>query len=177
MRNIVEQDLSDTGRLLRLFDDARSQNLIDGSEASRLRFVALAVHARRYATTNPPGLFRSLLKSRRWNYITNDDEDIAVQRLKKHSCPDAAYLPPAPAKKQIPEPQLSDDARFVQLLMRTLSNRGISGDPFEHLARLRPQWDRQRWEAAKDALRPRFEFRDSAMRVDESLESVLGRLA
>ena len=173
VRAIHEQDLEDTGRLLQLFDDARSRGLTEGSDAGRLRFVSLAEHARRYGTTNPAGLFRSLLERRRWHFITQEDEDLAVQRLKRHSS-EERYSAPIAAKKPVPKQQLSDDAQFVQLLIRTLRNRGIAGDPFEHVACHRPEWTRERWEAAKDELHPRSEVRETAMGVGSSVAELLG---
>lgn len=57
-------------------------SLIEHSEASRLRFFSLVEHARRYGSKNRPGLLRALLTKKRW-YITQDDEELARQRLKR----------------------------------------------------------------------------------------------
>lgn len=82
IRNILEADLSTDTRTAELFEDAVKCSLIEHSEASRLRFFSLVEHARRYGTKNRPGLLRALLTKKRW-YITQDDEELARQRLKR----------------------------------------------------------------------------------------------
>ena len=82
IRNILEADLSTDTRTAELFEDAVKCSLIEHSEASRLRFFSLVEHARRYGSKNRPGLLRALLTKKRW-YITQDDEELARQRLKR----------------------------------------------------------------------------------------------
>jgi hypothetical protein len=80
--NIVEADLTSDARTQGLFEDAAARGLIEKSEAGQLRFFGLAEHARRYGTTNRPGLLRALLTKKRW-WITQDDEDLARMRIKR----------------------------------------------------------------------------------------------
>jgi hypothetical protein len=82
IRNILEADLGSDPRTQELFEDAVKLSLIEHSEASRLRFFSLVEHARRYGTKNRPGLLRALLTKKRW-FITQDDEDLARQRIKR----------------------------------------------------------------------------------------------
>jgi hypothetical protein len=83
LRNITFLDLRETGRLLVLYQQAVEQGLIGPSEAERLTFVALAQHVLLYRPDNAGGLFRKLLMSRSYQVITQDDEDAALQRLKR----------------------------------------------------------------------------------------------
>jgi hypothetical protein len=80
--NITFLDLGQTDRLLALYEQAVAQGVIGASEAERLTFVALAQHVLRYRPDNAGGLFRQLLRSRRYQVITQADEDAALQRLK-----------------------------------------------------------------------------------------------
>jgi hypothetical protein len=84
LRHILVQDLRETGRLLQLYAQAVTAGLIGSSEADRLAFVALAHHVLSYRPANPGGLFTQLLRTRHFDYATQDDEDSAVRRLKRH---------------------------------------------------------------------------------------------
>jgi hypothetical protein len=84
LRHILVQDLRDTTRLLQLYEQAVSARLIGSCEADRLAFVALAHHVLAYRPTNPGGLFTQLLRTGHFDYATQDDEDRAVRRLKRH---------------------------------------------------------------------------------------------
>ncbi len=83
LRHILVQDLRKTERLLQLYDQAVTAGLLSRSEADRLNFVALAHHVLSYRPENPGGLFTQLLRQRHFDYITQDDEDAAQQRLKR----------------------------------------------------------------------------------------------
>lgn len=84
LRNISLHDLRNTERLLQLYTQAVKAGLIHSSEADRLAFVALAQHVVAYRPDNAGGLFTQLLRKRHFNYITQDDEDSALRRLKRH---------------------------------------------------------------------------------------------
>jgi hypothetical protein len=58
--------------------------LIGSSEAERLTFVALAQHVLSCRAKNEGGLFRHLLKQKRYQCVTQADEDAALRRLKQH---------------------------------------------------------------------------------------------
>lgn len=84
LRNISLHDLRNTKRLLALYAQAVKAGLIGSAEADRLAFVALAQHVLTYRPDNAGGLFTQLLRKRHFDYITQDDEDLALRRLKRH---------------------------------------------------------------------------------------------
>jgi hypothetical protein len=84
MNDVKQADLSETSRLLTLFTDATGLGFVNGSEASRLQFVALAEHARSIGSHNPPGLFAHLVRKNLWHFATADDEEGARARIRRH---------------------------------------------------------------------------------------------
>jgi hypothetical protein len=81
--HILVHDLRDTERLLHLYEQTVEAGLIGPAEADRLTFVALAQHVLAYRPDNAGGLFTQLLRTRQFDYITQDDEETAQQRLKR----------------------------------------------------------------------------------------------
>jgi len=150
LRHIMPDDLTDTTRLLILFDEAQAQGLIGGSESERLTFVATAERARLRAITNAPGLFAELVRRRLWHFVTQDDEDQAQTRLRKHF-----YGGREEGKALImkrPSEVLSKDALFVADVSARLQRHGFSGDMFAAVNRELPDWTRERWERAMTEL-------------------------
>ena len=84
LRNVVPEDLTDTGRLLDLYDQAVGEGLVTRSEWDRLRFVAAAEHARIIGTRNPCGLFVRLVRGGLLHFATHDDETAASARIRQH---------------------------------------------------------------------------------------------
>jgi hypothetical protein len=82
--DVRPEDLRDVGRTIRLFDQAVDRKLVGGSEADRLRFLAVAEHARSIGTVNPGGLFARLVRRGLWHFATQDDEDVARRRLREY---------------------------------------------------------------------------------------------
>lgn len=158
MRHVELGDLKDTGRLLLLFRDAVARELVGESEGERLLFVGAAERALFKGTVNPCGLFVRLVRGRLWDHVTNSDEDAAHERLK-------AYLygvrrkrktAAAPQRKPV-RVELSDDARFVNAFQRVMREHHLNADPVHLLRRERPDWTRERWDAAVEELdRARF---------------------
>ena len=70
LRDVVPEDLRDTGRLLDLYEQAVGLGLAAASECGRLRFVAAAEHARVIGTKNPCGLFVRLVRGGLWHFAT-----------------------------------------------------------------------------------------------------------
>jgi hypothetical protein len=70
--------------MLQLHAQAVERGLCNGSEAVRLRVLALAEHAAAVGSRNPAGLFASLLRKKLWGYATADDDDAARKRLRNH---------------------------------------------------------------------------------------------
>ena len=93
LRHIKLIDLTDTDRLLALYADSVVRGLVDGSEAGRLQFVAMAERALRTSQdpqvrskgrADPLAMFAANVNAGRWKWITAQDEDAAVRRLKAH---------------------------------------------------------------------------------------------
>jgi hypothetical protein len=84
LQHIERADLTDIERVLVLYRQAVQQRLIGSSEAERLTFVALAQHVLSCRAQNEGGLFRHLLKQKRYQCVTQADEDAALRRLKQH---------------------------------------------------------------------------------------------
>lgn len=85
LRHVVQQDLHDPRRLEVLHRQAIAAALISQSDCDKLRFFAAAEHAKAIGTQNPCGLFATVVRKGLWRYITQDDEDVAVQVLKRIS--------------------------------------------------------------------------------------------
>jgi hypothetical protein len=84
LADVQAADLKDTARTLELHDQAAAKGLVGRSEADRLKFVALAEHARQVGQANPPGLFSALLRRGAWAFITTVEEDAARRKLRTH---------------------------------------------------------------------------------------------
>ncbi len=86
-------DLRSRDGLRRLFVRATACGLVRASEAGALNFAAAAAHALRVGTSNPCGLFATLLRRGLWRYLSAEDEDQA-RDLSRVLC--AAVLTPRP---------------------------------------------------------------------------------
>jgi hypothetical protein len=144
-RNVLPQDLRDTGRLLALYAQAVALGLAAASEWGRLRFVALAEHALVIGTKNPCGLFVRLVKNGLWHFATHDDEQAASVRLRRQLLGDGAERRSAPPARQA-GPTLSEDARLVRAMREAAARLRLRCDPFPLLKRERPEWTRERWD-------------------------------
>ena len=82
LRNVVELDLREPQRLDRLFRQAVAQGFVRNTVCDRLRFFGAAEHAENVARRNKCGLFVSLIREGRWQFITQHDEDDARRKLK-----------------------------------------------------------------------------------------------
>lgn len=151
-RNVVIEDLKDVVRLLVLFGQAVALGLVTSSERDRLRFVAAAEHARVIGTKNPCGLFVRLIRNGLWSFLTQDDEDAANFRLKRH-----LHGKPTERKELSPfavseAAGLSEDARLVQAIRAAVARTRYQGDGFAILRRERPEWTRERWDRVMEEL-------------------------
>ena len=150
LRDVTLADLGDVGRLLALHEQARARGWLRGGEAEQLNVVAAAVHARRVGQA-PCRLFVALLRDRRWEVITQEDEDQARALLRAQR--DGPYRCSAvEAGTPVPEAPLSDDARFVLLAPQVLRQAGWRGEPFLGVKLHDPTWTRARWEQAQAEL-------------------------
>jgi len=117
------------------------------SEADRLNVVAAAVHARRVGQ-EPCRLFVALLRDRRWEVITQEDEDTAHRWLREQAYGPRRPAMPAAGTAGTAVP-LSDDAYFAHLAQQVLRAHGWRDDPFLLVQRQYPEWTRARWEQAQ----------------------------
>jgi hypothetical protein len=149
LRNVLPEDLKDTGRLLELYQQALGLGLVTPSEWDRLRFVAAAEHARIIGTRNPCGLFVRLVRGGLLHFTTCDDQEAASVRLRRH-----LYGPvqegPAGLGRSVTRsvPELSADARLVDAVRAAAARARYRGDPFPLLKRAQPEWTRERWDMA-----------------------------
>ena len=115
------------------------------SEADRLKFVAGAEHAKAVGS-KPCRLFAWMVRGRRWEYITQADEDAARSRLRELRGI-RREVPPARPSVSRPPP-LSEDALLVRSVRAALGRAGYRGDPFPLVRREKPEWTRERWDLA-----------------------------
>jgi hypothetical protein len=103
-----------------------------------------------------------IVRSGLWNFLTQDDEDVARVQLRRALYPvdEAAAAAPrgVPRLGETPRPFLassgiSDDAQFVRDVTHQLRQRGIPESSMWRLVnREHPEWTRQRWDAARAEL-------------------------
>jgi hypothetical protein len=146
LSHIVPADLTDTTRLLALFEQAYTQELIGKSDSERLTFLSLAEHAQVVGSHNPCGLFAALIRRQCWHFVTDSDEEAAYQRLKLHLYGQSDQKRPPPPPAAIEPPELSKDAFIVRELQREWERRGFRGDVFAWLHREDASWTRERWD-------------------------------
>lgn len=94
IRNVTPRDLREPERVALLYATVVRQGRIRDSVSERLNVFAAAEHATAYGTANPSGLFVWLVKNRRWNYLTLEDEDRARRAIRQVEEPDDG-LPPS----------------------------------------------------------------------------------
>jgi hypothetical protein len=172
LRDVTLADLSAVDRLLALHQQARIRGWLRGGEAEQLNVVAAAVHARRVGQA-PCRLFVALLRDRRWEVITQEDEDRARTLLREHADGPCRRGVQAPAAA-VPEISLSDDARFVLLAPQVLRQAGWRGEPFLGVKLQDPTWTRVRWEQAQAELTQWRVRQAQARRQGSGLEPLAG---
>jgi len=150
LSDVLPEDLRDIDRLLELFGQAVDRGLVTSSEADRLKFVAAAIHAQAVGS-EPCRLFAWLINQRRFEVITQADEDEAHARLKRHQQTRYA-VPAAPSPRP---PALSNDALIVREIRAVLRARGIHVDPYAAARGSLPDWSRERWDRAVEELEGR----------------------
>ena len=152
LRNVVPEDLKDTGRLLDLYGQAVALGLVAESEHDRLRFVAAAEHARIIGTKNPCGLFARLVRGGLLHFVTYDDEVAASVRIRRHLYGSGLEVRPSSRVGiATARPELSADARLVQAV-QAAARTGYRGNAFPLLKRRKPEWTRERWDRAVEEL-------------------------
>jgi len=150
LREVTLEDLRDVDRLLVLHQQARARGWVLEGAAERLNVVATAVHALRIGQ-EPCRLFVALLRDRRWEVITQEDEDRALRMVREHEggTRQRSAEQIVPAVFEVPLP---DDGRFVLLAQQVLREAGWEGDAFLAVKMQYPTWTHARWEQAQRAL-------------------------
>ena len=173
LSSIKPEDFKDLNRALELFRQAVKCGLMpDESEHSRLRWVAAIERARTVPAQNPAGLFLSIVKNRRWGFLSEGHWDAANTRLKAHLFGSAASMPLAmgplgglgtrlgtrASQPRPPQPMLGKDALLIRTLRGFLAQRGMRvKDILPHLRQQDASWNRERLEAAElELLTPHF---------------------
>jgi len=82
--HIEPADLEDPKRLVALFDRAVRQGHLRNCAGDRLKFFAAAERARRVSTQNRCGFFAAFIRRGLWDFLSQADEDRAIERLKHH---------------------------------------------------------------------------------------------
>lgn len=173
LRDVVPEDLRNTGRLLELHEQAVEQKLVTTSEADRLKFVAGAEHAKAVGA-KPCRLFAWIAWKGRWEFITQADEDAARIRLKQHF--HAPPVKPVQPKTRPEREPLSEDAVLVQTITAALKRANHRGDGFPLLKRERPEWTRERWDRALAELEASRNPKCQTIQGMTSLGSLVGIL-
>lgn len=175
IRDIKQHDLGSMERLLILYTQALELGLAAKGEAGRLDFVSLAERARARGTRSG-ALFYWLLRERKTAFITQHDEDRAIERIKSHmSCAlgerkgtridDAVQC--GNADDALAEGLTAEDW-FVVACIRTAQKHRI--DPAD-VACAAKGWSRQVWEERYDVFQQAQIERQSA--ADTGLGSFL----
>lgn len=152
IKHVVPEDLRSTPRLLTLFEQAAAAGLVQASDYDRLRLTTAAEHAVVKGTRNACGLFMHIVRNKLWHFCTNDDEDAAVERLKRHFFGDTRRREPAPEPKpKFVRIELSDDAKLAAAATQIAAKHRVA-DPFYLLKREKPDWTRERWGSAVSEL-------------------------
>ncbi len=159
LRNIQAHHLRRTEDLLQIYTEAVDAGLVSGSEAGRLDFVALAERACAHGS-NPGGLLRWLLTNRKFEFITQADEEAAVDRLKQYdygTCDSQKDW----KKRQVDHVldqrkvklEITSEEKFVMACLKTAKMHRIE-DPF-YIALEAKGWSRDEW----DEKRREYELR------------------
>ncbi len=82
IRNILPEDLRKMTRLEKLYRQAIQARWLTPSEASLRNFVCAALRANRVSAT-PVRVFVGIVKKKLWNYITQEQENRALEVLKR----------------------------------------------------------------------------------------------
>lgn len=102
---VASEDLGSPRGLQAVFERCTRLGLCAAGEAARLALFATAARALRVATSNPAGLFATLVRAGRWGYATLADEDRARRwMLQLHVGRDGRTSPAAPNVGQ-PQPR------------------------------------------------------------------------
>lgn len=149
---IRPEDFRDVGRALQLFQQAVKCGLMaNGSEHSRLLWMAAMERARTVPARNPAGVFLHVVKLKLWKYLSEGHYEGASARLKAFLHPPRPEVVSTPTARlearKPPRPKFSKDAELVRTLREELKRRGVEAGVFAAL-RAHAGWGRERYAAA-----------------------------
>jgi hypothetical protein len=125
IRRVIPEDLKNYDRLCELRRQAIASHFISESEADKVRFFAAVVHARNVGK-DPVKLFSWMLRSKRWEMITEADEEETLSKLKAKERGSAGIIQKGRGGMQ---PKLSDDAWLIQSIIAVYQSRRLSISP------------------------------------------------
>jgi len=153
LSDIRPEDFRDVARALELFRQAAKCGLVPDSDHSRFLWMAAIERARTVPARNPAGVFLFIVKSRKWDFLSDGHYEAANARLKAFLHPPSpkgspVLTPPLAAPKPR-GPVVSKDAELLRMVREKLRGQGVS-----IFAALRSHagWDRERYAAALSEL-------------------------
>ena len=152
LADIVPADFIDVHRQQTLHAEAVKRGLARDGEPGFLDFAALLERARAHGK-KPCALAAHLVWNKRYDYITQADEDAARVRVKEQLYGVTSKREPErerPSKRPV-RVELSDDARLVKACLIVSKQKKLYAHPFT-LARQMHQWSRERWDVAEAEL-------------------------
>jgi hypothetical protein len=81
-RKILDRDLASTASTLELYELLSNLGEVQRGERAMHQFVSLAEHCRRQRPRRLGNLFYVLMRDRRYDLITQAEEDAALRKLK-----------------------------------------------------------------------------------------------
>lgn len=146
-RHVERHDLTDSSRLLKLFESARRAGAVGGSEHERFSFFAAAEHALVHGK-DPCALFVNTVKLKRWKFLCQDDEDAARQRLNRalFGARDEARRVAkfTPAKKPSKRLDLTHEQKLAQAIAKVCHERKLL--PMVVIRSMNLAWTKEQFE-------------------------------
>jgi len=157
LAKLVRQDLPSVERVMELFDQALTSPLwrkkgwtpTDG-HLERLNWAAAARRAHVRGGTNPCGLFVHLVSQRKWEHISNEDEEAVRREVSRWLNPEPEASTSGGGGARRMPPKLSKDAKTVRFVEATLKRHKVDSS-VERVDRelKRYGWTELRIEAAR----------------------------
>lgn len=160
LRDIKRCDLTDVGRVMELFEQAlvcpqwskRGWTPKEDSHLERLNWAAAARRAHVRGSTNPCGVFVHLVSQRKWEHVSNEDEDAVRGAFSRWVTP---VLPAGVEETRAGMPELrsalSADGAVIRRIENALRERAPQTSRAEVDGYLKSQagWGSERIEAAR----------------------------
>ena len=164
--DIQPDDLEEFERTTELYRDACERGLATDSEHGEFQFLCLVERARARGQ-DPCRMLAWLLRHQRFDYITQADEDAALERMRRRERWDSSPEPRSAGRLSV-EPPPDDVLKYIALLQaveRSRTTLGVGEVASAHLG-----WSAERFEQAEsDYLAWQHEKAVAAGGVAESL--------